>query len=141
MSEAITAIGTHPAIVAGDCLELRWTGTLVESDIRALFTTAYEIMARQGRFFLLLDATRGTDVKPAARKHILSYSKEPPFTGTAIYGAPFQTRVMVNMIVNAVNMFRTEKFAVLVCDEEARARAWIDERRGEWLASRGATAG
>jgi hypothetical protein len=131
MNEPLTRIGVHPAAIEGDCLFVKWTGALVESDIDDMFSRAYAIMRERGHVFVRIDASEGTDVKPAARKHILSFSSEPPFTATAIHGARFQTRVLANLIVNAVNMFRKEKFTVLICDEEAEARRWIEDRRNE----------
>jgi hypothetical protein len=87
----------------------------------------------QGRdlLFFLIDAENLGGITPAARKAVAETLKDIPLYGMAIYAAPLTARVLIKLLITAVNLFRKDAATnpVEFFPTEEDARAWIASRR------------
>jgi hypothetical protein len=132
MSETTSIrVGTHDVQIDGDVVHFVWNGPLNETDIAFFFDEMYRLLDKHGSAFLLMDVTHGDTVTPDARRKVMSYNQRPPFSGTVLYNASFKMKVVCNLIVNAVNLFKKDPHVVVFKKDLAEGREWVKARRGE----------
>jgi hypothetical protein len=100
-----------------------------------------ELLRRQKQYavgkdmlFFLMDAEKLGGITPTARKAVAQTLKEMPLYGMAIYTAPLKARVVVKLIITAVNLFRKDAATnpVEFFPTEQDARDWIASRRQKY---------
>lgn len=80
--------------------------------------------------FLLLDQTRAGSVTAEARKLGVEGTKGIPVVEAAAFGASFQVRVVITLVVRVLKLLRGEKRELIhFFATEAEARAYLAERR------------
>lgn len=79
------------------------------------------------RFYVIADATKFTSFSAEAKKVIREI---PVSSGNAVYGAPFQARLVLS-ILNKVYMMANlgREVPLEFCDSESSARTWVDKIR------------
>ncbi len=127
-----TRYGKQVVTIDGDIVLLRWVGEFTAEEMCAVLDEVYR-MAEAGQVFLVVDMAAGKGVSPEARRAILKYNDRKPYSGTVLYNATFATKVVANLLTNAMNLLRrTEQRQEMVfVKDESEARAWVARRRGE----------
>ena len=118
-----------------DVLLFRWVGTNDVDETTAVMNWMTELMNECGRAFLLVDMTEASGTTTKARRHMVGYAKDQPFSGFAFFGASFQLRVVVNLIVNALNLVRKTPQPITFSDTREGAMEWIVGERAKLAAA------
>jgi hypothetical protein len=89
--------------------------------------------AGRERVFYVTDVTRLGTLSPEARKVAARSPSRVRLASVVVYGANFHQRVMTTLLIKSAALFRRseEVTPAVFLDTEARAQAWIDERRRE----------
>lgn len=135
-------IGRHRGQRAGDLIEMTVHGALSLADITALHTASMEVIAEQGRCFLIGDVTAMTGLDAEARRMMATWSKVDTerLAGTALYGSGFAMRTLITLTLNAIHYFGKQPMETVFVRDEAEARSWVNTQRSamEEQARRGA---
>lgn len=119
-------IGMHWAQEQGPILLFRPEGIITLSDNQALFEHMERIKLREGRVYILLDASHNTKQDPAGRtwgaKNI-SDANRP--SAVAIFGASFHARVLVTLFSRAANTIVKHPVPLEFFSTEAEARDFL----------------
>lgn len=83
--------------------------------------------------FFLIDATELERIPPDVRRMATDSLKEMPVRGMAVYGAPLKARVLIKLVLTALNLISSEadKNPTVFFEDEAQARTWLANRRRE----------
>jgi hypothetical protein len=130
--ENVTTAGGHGIrFEAPDVMYLDWRGTLNAEDIEALatFTTNARELAGVA-LFLIVDAHSSGGISGAARKSITNLARRKYWHATICHGADFKLRVLIELIVNAVNLLVKEGLPLVFVDTDKAAREWVQSHRG-----------
>lgn len=86
---------------------------------------------------VLVDASGFGVMAPRARKMATRPEAAPRMRGFAVYGTSFGQRVLIMLVVKAFALLKGDDgLPVASFETEAKARAWLDERRKALLAGR-----
>ena len=85
------------------------------------------------RVFYLIDLAELDRIDAEVRKDATSTLAEMPLRGMVGFSAPIKARVIAKLIFTALNLFsnKADRIPLHFTDDEAQARAWIEERRRE----------
>jgi hypothetical protein len=124
-------IGRHRGQRAGDLIEMTVHGALSLADITALHTASMEVIAEQGRCFLIGDVTAMTGLDAEARRMMATWSKTETerLSGTAMYGCGFAVRTLITLTLNAIHYFGKHPMDAVFVRDEAEARSWVNTQR------------
>jgi hypothetical protein len=123
-------IGEGSAWLEGDDLVVfQWVGTIGADETAAVMEWCHEIDDRLGRVFLMLDMRRAVHVNAAGRRQMVRYARARPLTAAVLVGARFQLRVVVNLVINALNMLRDVEQPFHFADTEEEGRQWLNRFR------------
>ncbi len=124
-------IGQHRGRRAGDLLEIEVRGVLTLADVTALRTLSREVLAQEGRCFLIGDVTAMTGIDAEARRLMATWSKVETerLQGTALYGCGFAVRALITLTFNAIQFFGRQQLDTMFARDAAEARSWIDAQR------------
>ncbi|EYF00442.1 Hypothetical protein CAP_0811 [Chondromyces apiculatus DSM 436] len=87
------------------------------------------VAATTGRIFFLADLSDLGTIDVATRKDV-GHLRTVPYQGLVIYGASFQARLLMKMLLSAIRLFSSELDGILIfAESEAEARRWIEARR------------
>jgi hypothetical protein len=120
--------------ITDDTIRFKWIGTVDVDEASTVMRWCTEVMEDVGRVFLLVDMTEADGVTTAGRRHMTNYAKERPISGFSLFGASFQLRVVVNLVINALNLLRKVPQPVSFADDEPGALAWIEDQRARLVA-------
>lgn len=113
-----------------DLLFLDWRGTLEASDIETLSSFTETARERSGApLYLVVDARAARGISGAARKGVSNLARRKYWHATLCHGADFKLRVLIELIVNAVNLLVKEPLPLVFVGSEAEARDWVRARR------------
>lgn len=130
MANETHEVGTHLITIEdAGIFHARWRGIYELSDVIEIIRLGVEAQERFGNIFVIMDLSEAVDATHEARRHMMRYSDQKPFLGTAYVGGPFKIRVMANLVSRAWNLVREVKHPVKNFETEAEARAWIAEMR------------
>lgn len=114
-----------------DLVIMRYRGTLSAPD----FARGMEWLRTQCSdwpyMLLLVDVRELTTIPADTRKIVPEATSWMPMRGIAFYGAGFAVRTVSMMLVKVINLVRGTDNPPHYSNEEAEARAWIEERRAE----------
>ena len=114
-----------------DLIVFQWVGTIGAEETAAVMEWCHEVYDRLDRVFLMLDMRRAVHVNAAGRKQMVRYARARPLTAAVLVGARFQLRVVVNLVINALNMLREKEQPVCFVDSEEEGRQWLNRFRAE----------
>jgi hypothetical protein len=114
-----------------DIIYMRFAGSASDAEGLELLRRQKQYAVGRSLLFFLIDASELGGITPAARKAVAETLKDLPLFGMAIYSAPLKARVLVKILITAVNLFRREAETnpVEFFDSEQAARDWIASRR------------
>ena len=114
-----------------DIIYMRFAGSASDAEGMELLRRQKQFAVGRSLLFFLIDASELGGITPAARKAVAETLKDLPLFGMAIYSAPLKARVLVKILITAVNLFRREAETnpVEFFDSEQAARDWIASRR------------
>lgn len=129
----IHRIGAHTTwLEEPDLVVLRLAGDVSLEQAEEINHTHFDMIEGLESLFMLVDmAAMGTDT-PAGRKTTSAALNQMPLRGLAVCRARMEARVMAKMILTGVDLFKDDeasRFPVQFFDDEAAARAWIDQQR------------
>jgi hypothetical protein len=83
------------------------------------------------RVFYLIDLSELDRIDPEVRKDATATMAEVPTRGMVGFSAPIKARVIAKLIFTALNLFsnKADRIPLHFAENEAGARAWIDELR------------
>jgi hypothetical protein len=112
-----------------DIFIARFNGDLVPDHVRALTRTQKEHAPHLSYILYLVDHSRIGETSPEARRAFREEGGSDLPSATAIIGSSFTLRVLADLAFRAVNFFRRSPAQFRFFDDEAAARAWLDEMR------------
>lgn len=114
-----------------DLIATRLSGQISATDVSLAMAEVDRVAGERGRLFSVCDASRGSGITAEARRVFADYSPNSPLEAVGIYGASFQMRIFLKLLVAANELLhssrRTTRLKIFAT--EAEARAWIEERR------------
>lgn len=133
-SERWEPIGKHQhRFEPPDLYVVRIDGDVSGQEIRVQIDAIQALAQRTGKsIFWLADIAKMGSIKPDARRAMAEANQEAhtALAGSAMFGASFTSRVMINLLVRAVRILRASKQRpVAFVETEAEARAFLDEHR------------
>lgn len=121
-------IGPHAYTIEGDVLHLRFAGDMTREHMVEMLRIVEVIQAREGQVFTLTDARGLGHMAPEARRYAFEWVREHRLDGSALYGSGLVPRMMVTLMMRAVNLVRAQPLALVFVATEQEARAWIRAR-------------
>lgn len=130
MANEVFEVGPHTITIEDEgIMHVRWRGLNELDHCIEIMRIGLLAQERFGNVYVVMNLEEATDATHEARRHMIKYSDQRPFLGIAYVGGPFKIRVMVNLVSRAWNLVRAEQHPVKTVDNEAEARAWIEELR------------
>jgi hypothetical protein len=117
-----------------DIIYMRFKGSASDSESLELLRRQKQYAVGRKMLFFLIEAAELGGITPAGRKAVAQTLKDIPLYGMAIYAAPLKARVLIKILITAVNLFRkdAETNPVEFFDTEQAARDWIAGRRKKY---------
>jgi hypothetical protein len=114
-----------------DIIYMRFKGSASDAEGLELLRRQKQYAVGRKLLFFLIDASDLGGITPAARKAVAETLRDIPLHGMAIYSAPLKARVLMKILITAVNLFRKDAATnpVEFFDTEQAARDWIAGRR------------
>lgn len=114
-----------------DIIYLKFQGAASDAEGLELLRRQKQYAVGRKLLFFLIDASDLGGITPAARKAVAETLRDIPLHGMAIYSAPLKARVLMKILITAVNLFRKDAATnpVEFFDTEQAARDWIAGRR------------
>jgi hypothetical protein len=114
-----------------DIIYMRFKGSASDAEGLELLRRQKQYAVGRELLFFLIDASDLGGITPAARKAVAETLRDIPLHGMAIYSAPLKARVLMKILITAVNLFRKDAATnpVEFFDSEQAARDWIAGRR------------
>src|SRR5688500_15544044 len=104
---------------------IEMNGVIGPGDMTAINEAHDARLFAEGCLFVLCFTGNVTGMAPAARHEHKVRPKDPPPSFSAILGARFVARVIIDMMVRAANLLTNAQVTHRFFDEEAEARAWL----------------
>ncbi len=124
-------VGRHSIqIEPPDVLRLKLSGDISERDMRGLTDYVHCMTAHLPYTLVLADVSELGDVPASARRVSADLRRPVPYRGMAFVKASFQTRILMKLVLGAMNQLtRTADNPLAFFDTEEEARAWLRQRR------------
>ncbi|UQA60360.1 STAS/SEC14 domain-containing protein [Polyangium aurulentum] len=120
----------------------RLRGILDGDDLRAMRRAQAKWMADKDHIVGLVDVTEMEGSTSDARKESMRPDGGTQHRALAYFGSRFAVRVAVELLLRALRIVRASPYPMRFCEDEASARAWLEEQRPELLRRvRGASLG
>jgi hypothetical protein len=101
-------------------------GDVTLAQMKELLPIYESIIEKHGRLLVLMNLTHIGEVGFETRKCAMDWSKKHgPSVITAVYGASFVTRNVVNFVNRALRAISKDAAPLRYCETEAEARAWL----------------
>lgn len=121
--------------IEGDMVVIKNLNETSLADLHIILDAYAKVRSRCGRTFALYDGRQGRGMSSAARKELLAHTEDPNRTAnaSAVFGAPFAMRILVNMLDRALVGLRKRSLGIVMFETESEARAYLDEQRQRLL--------
>ncbi|MBI5495390.1 MAG: hypothetical protein HY904_10230 [Deltaproteobacteria bacterium] len=130
MAIASHQVGRHMVSLEDpDIVSVEMVGDLSPEEAAELNRHIFRFSSGKPFVFFLASISRLGTVPPEARKIAAKATENIPYRGMAFFGANFQTRVVMTLIFNAVNLVTRRDNPGEFFPTEPDARAWIANRR------------
>jgi len=116
---------------APDIIFLKFKGECTDMEGMEMLRRQRQYAAGRDGLFFLIDAAELDGISPAARKAVAETLKDIPLHGMAVYAAPLKAKVLIKLMITAVNLFRQDASTnpVEFFATEQGARDWLASRR------------
>jgi hypothetical protein len=112
-----------------DLVRICSRGEVGEDDVVKTMGYFRELVKTMPYVLMLVDMSQQKHITSQARKAAAGSVAGIPYRGTALYGAPFATRIAAQMTMTVVNAVVRNENPTQFFEGEAEARAWIEARR------------
>jgi DNA-binding LytR/AlgR family response regulator len=114
-----------------DIIFLKYKGECTDMEGMEMLRRQRQYAAGREGVFFLIDAEELDGISPAARKAVADTLKDIPLHGMAVYAAPLKAKVLIKLMITAVNLSRKDASAnpVEFFATEKSARNWLASRR------------
>jgi hypothetical protein len=119
-----------------DLLGMRPSGPMSSDEAAELLEELTELARLVPHALGLMDISGLGQLSSEARLVALKWTR-PPNTETAVYGASFRHRVMLELLSKAARLFARDFSAMNFFETEREARAFLEERRRALASARG----
>lgn len=123
-------IGKHDVQLFDDWYQIAMHGEVTEEDAKKINEIQHKYFINK-RFFTICDMREMGNVSPAARKQFANSSNDNTSAAIALWGGSFQTRLLANLILNAINLVKKNTTPSAFFKTEEEAFAWIEQKRKE----------
>ncbi|KIG15591.1 hypothetical protein DB30_05465 [Enhygromyxa salina] len=122
---------TRLATVGSNTLHLQWHGDIGAAEVTAI--EAYSAALRQelggdAQVYALVEIGDDVGISRDARPGIGTLAREQPWAATALVGARYEVKVLIELTLNATRLLTKAVHDVAFFDTNAEARAWLAER-------------
>jgi hypothetical protein len=111
-----------------DLFGMRPSGDVSGAEVTALLEPFTQLAKQVPLLLGLMDISKLGQLSAGARQVILQWER-PQNAATAIYGASFRHRVMLDLLRRAAKLFGREVTTMNFFDAEREARAFLEEHR------------
>jgi len=111
----------------------RLRGVLDGDDLRAMRGAQRQWMADKDHILGLVDVSEMEGATADARKESMRPDGGTSHRALAYFGSRFSVRVAVELLLRALRLLRATPYPMRFCEDEASARAWLEEQRPELL--------
>lgn len=119
MQEQWRSIGNHQVRSEEDLFFVVARGLITDEDADALLGSLNAVHAERGRVIVIVDASHGLSVGPAARRRMAQESKA---YGMVVFGAGALVRSLITLVNNALRLLTGRNAPLLFCANEQEAR-------------------
>ncbi|HMY19556.1 MAG TPA: hypothetical protein PKA58_24695 [Polyangium sp.] len=128
--------------IEGDVIVIKNFGETTLADLQIILAAYERVHGRYGHMFALYDGRLGKGMTSEARREMLANASgsRRAADATAVFGAPFSMRILVNMLDRALIGLRKKSLGVVMFATEAEARAYLDEQRQRVLRAKTSSA-
>jgi len=111
-----------------DIIYMKLTGTVTEDEVRVINEMQIDFCRGREKVFFLIDLEELESLSNSSRRAAIEGLNQMPVGGLAVYKAPLTARVLAKLLVTGMRLFG-KYLALQFFDNEAEARAWIEEQR------------
>ena len=116
-------------------LRIRWNDELTTLEIAAMleYTEAVrrELGSPDAAISAIIDVGSGVQIHKSARKAIMDMGRAKPFFRSAIVGAPYRIKVLLELTINAIRLIVPDTAESQFFDTEEEGLAWLMETESE----------
>jgi hypothetical protein len=116
-----------------DLVIYRIHGEITGDELQAMREAQSAWMAGMDHIVVLVDLSETEGMTREARKAAMRPDGGPTRRAIAYFGARFAVRVVVELTLRAMRVLRPRAYPMRFCEDEARARLWLDAQRAELL--------
>ena len=124
-------LGPHTVEIDGDCTIVRHSGDFTLEHMKEWCQLADKVIADHGHILTITDFQHGGAFTSEARRYASEWHNVDKVWGSALFGASYAQRVLVNMIASTTRWLRKYVTPVASFKTEEEARAWIVEIRNQ----------
>jgi hypothetical protein len=137
------AVGSHRMRIQGDLIEWEGIGPVRIADIRAYQDLRDTVLARLGYCVALVNSQATAGINPDARRFLAEQARShvQRRVSTAVYGVSGPAYAMAALVIRAMELLGRRKNQILICSNEAEARAWLETQRRLYQATSAAQTG
>jgi hypothetical protein len=111
-----------------DLIYMKLSGTVTEDEVRVINEMQIDFSRGRARVFFLIDLSELESLSNAVRRAAIEGLNQMPVRALAVYQAPLTARVLAKLIITGMKLFG-KNIPLQFFDDEAGARAWIDQQR------------
>lgn len=118
--------------VRPNVIRVHWSGQLTIEDLDLIRDYTSELRAEIGDdtpIFAFIELGEGLGIPKSVRKALMNLGREQPFCRTAVVGAPFQAKVMLELIFNAIRLLVKDAAETRFVDTVDEALDWLDHEQ------------
>jgi hypothetical protein len=114
-----------------DIIYVKYKGECTDMEAMEMLRRHKQFGAGHDALFFLVDAADLESISPAARKVVAEALRDIPLYGMAVYAASLKAKVVIKLMITAVNLARKDasKNPVEFFATEQSARDWLASRR------------
>ena len=114
-----------------DIIYTKFGGGTSTEDSLELLRRQIEMAQGHKLLFFLIDAENLDTIAPEGRRALAETLKEIPLRGMAVLKAPLRAKVVIKLVITAINLFRRDAKLnpVAFFDTEEEGQKWIAARR------------
>jgi hypothetical protein len=129
-------MGSHRVRIIDDVVEWEGVGPVSAGDIRAYQGIRDTVLTRLGYCLALVNSKAAAGISPEARRYLVEQSRTHAQRriATAVYGVSGTAYAMATLVIRAMELLGKRRNTIMICGDEAAARAWLDEQRQRYLA-------
>lgn len=113
-----------------DLIYMKLVGTVTEDEVRVINEMQIDFCRGRDRVFFLIDLAELESLSNAVRRAAIEGLNQMPAGGLAVFQAPLTARVLAKLIITGMKLFG-KTIPLQFFDDEAGARAWIEQQRAE----------